>query len=95
INHEIKQVSIRGFRQLDLFEFFQQLKSRFWIFKMNSISRNLRIKIVEMLVAINQLDEAERFLIGHEDMMPRVAFELYSRQVGNLAGRDRVRCEPY
>jgi hypothetical protein len=95
INHQIKQGTVKGFRQHDLFDFFQQIQTRLWIFRTNSISKKLRIKIVDMLIAIFQLDEAEKFLLHNELTMIKVAFELYSRQIGNLVGRDRTRCEPY
>ncbi|MGG3884047.1 hypothetical protein [Brevibacillus panacihumi] len=95
INHQIKSGQLRRFRQNDLYDYFKQLKNRLSIFRTDSISHHLRGKVIDMLVAINYLDEAETYLVHYEDSLFKNAFELYSRQLGNLAGKDVEKCERY
>lgn len=95
INNSIKTGDIRNIRQDDLYEYFNQLMRKVQILRTNNISGGLRESIVRLLTAINQLPAAESYLTGYEENLPRTAFELFSRQVGNWARRDREKCEYY
>jgi len=98
INHLIKRgdrTVARNIRQSDLDDFFQQMQSRFSVIKIGNMSIHLRRKIVDFLISINQLDSAERYVENYEEQMSKSCFELYSKQVGIWAGRDRTKCERY
>ncbi|QOT12788.1 hypothetical protein JNUCC32_12515 [Paenibacillus sp. JNUCC32] len=98
INHLIKRGDrsvVTHLRQSDLYDFFQQMQSRISVIKIGSMSIFLRRKIVDFLVSINQLDVAETYVESHEEQMSKSCFELYSKQIGIWAGRDRSRCERY
>lgn len=98
INHMIKRrdrsVAI-NIRQPDLYDFFHQMQSRFSVFKIGNMSIFLRRKTVDFLISINQLEMAEKYVENYEEQMSKSCFELYSKQVGIWAGRDRTKCERY
>ncbi|MEC0269372.1 ATP-binding protein [Paenibacillus anseongense] len=98
INHLIKQGArdVTGnIRQNNLFDYFIQLQSRMSILRNGNFSINLRRKIVDFLIAINQLDTSENYVQNFESQMSKSCFELYSKQIGIWAGRDRSKCERY
>lgn len=98
INHLIKRrdrsVAI-NIRQQDLYDFYQQIQSRIYVIKKGNMGIYLRRKIVDFLISINQLDMAENYVDNFEEKMSKSCFELYSKQVGIWARRDRTKCETY
>ncbi|MBD3921314.1 hypothetical protein H8B09_21275 [Paenibacillus sp. PR3] len=98
INHLIKRgerANVGNIRQSDLYEFFQQVQNRVSVVKTGARSILLRRKVVDFLISINQLDITENYVQTFEEQMSRSCFELYSKQVGMWAGRDRSKCERY
>lgn len=98
INYMIKrgERAITGnTRQIDLFEIFQQMQNKISVIKTGNMTIGLRRTIVDFLIAINQLDTAEKYVQDYESQMEKSCFELFSKQIGIWAGRDKTRCERY
>ncbi|PEL14293.1 hypothetical protein [Bacillus sp. AFS017336] len=94
INKKILSRKIIKIRQRDLFKFYEHMEKRIPILKKGEVNIDIKTAACKLLTILKEYDKVDSFT-HNEPRLVKQRFNSYTKQVGDLSGKNREECLKY